>query len=1600
MSDIRVVVSGKGELVFPDGTSDAAIQEAVQREFPRDGSDVVGDLAADPSFAKKMSTDDFQRYEQFMEDRKVDFINTAAGAAAYLGNTVLNGIRGLFELDNLNPAKAGGTAVESVAQGTRNLYGMLAQSEDPGSIFFKFKDWINGTGTPEDRKQQWIEARDFAERTQRLEAGQATVSGIDPSLVNNDVKNLLMQIADPTMLVPGVGEALGAGRLATRAVGAGLEAAGKGAQLATRPLVGAIEKGTQLAADALGAESKTLRGIAAGTGVSGAVMGLPGAAAAVGAVAGVEGADIAARVLERAGQQLSNAPTRIGALESLALNPNAGVIEKALAKVGRYGADNILDIGLRGTVGATEGAAIGGALGYLSGGEEGAAAGLGSGAVLGGTGATLARGYQKVSGKAAAEARAADFGRFYESLDDANKTRWDSIVKNSGVDGAVRVMDIAGHLAGQLGDAELRVLTGPEFQSQFKKNGRGVQFVEGDRPVVYIDADRFTSDATAGHELAHAYDAIEQLRPQADKIRQYIAGTYVIDGNGNSVLATPGLIPETEVLRRFDDYIKDLKPAPDDDWSKANTTYEKAQLVSHELMSEYMDKLIRGSGPDAMLRGFDGITRGLLDRALTDSADGTIRRIAQKFGLGSQPIESITFKDLPQATPVLNAMLRDLVRARRTLSERISLADDTGLVISRRDLSNPVAAEEAIKMGLAERKADGTVAWRPEDKLNAEDHAQNAEIQRIVQNTPVADSTKPHMRVVDGAIKGDGISPQQLAAIVASPTLPNKIKEAYRVLAKAFEDGDVLFIRNGKATKEITSRLTGKKLKRYNDGVRLVDLEGRIYELATNKAGEPFVRTINVSKLRGYAMDLAARNKLGPWGADFKSFYQDFVTYLSNVGDPSSNLRTKELPGFTPEKALYMNEFFGGKDGTAAKFIRNFTLDRMVEMRPTGEKMSLSDGAVAWNRQKQKWQPAEKIGDGQVINSPDGYRIIYNGKDWQLYSPEGKRLGIYETQAKAEARASSQATPTEGKATISDGFVTAPESGLFRLTQDITKHFQPASDKVKLEDYHDRPVIALAADRMGIGPAEVGPLSNRRVTTVASQGGRGFIKIFNGGGWSFSDEATALRFLQRVGQVADTNGNAVAAVTVLSPINHLKNAAGQSAYVDAINAAIEGQLIRRKDANAHIKAMAESIVASKAQSISQNTRDKFANISDLSSFEAAVRARQINFADASPLLDQMQRKKLPITDKAAREMNIAPDQIARDLADPELADVPFGTVVALFEVNVNQKPDKNNFHYAYPYAVHGKTIGFLDKFYNLADLTSDKRILQNGRVSAQPVQTVMPILDNIRATVETGKGFASDPAQRGVAKFQPAAPDTPEFKKWFGESKAVDESGKPLVVYHGAVSDFNVFDPNAVKGRDPKWGAIGSWFSESPKYAKLWTGSFDEKGARTEGPVKSVFLSIQEPAVYAKEKNRIADPFEVLMSDYRRITGVKTNQATKETNKKFVDYLKQSGYDGIIVKRTFADSLFDPDPQNFYVAFDPHQIKSATDNSGQFDATNPDIRFQPPENLPHGKVWRGENGFSIVQKDGGNYRTYSPLGLLGVSSTIEKAKQLIQTRLK
>lgn len=77
--------------------------------------------------------------------------------------------------------------------------------------------------------------------------------------------------------------------------------------------------------------------------------------------------------------------------------------------------------------------------------------------------------------------------------------------------------------------------------------------------------------------------------------------------------------------------------------------------------------------------------------------------------------------------------------------------------------------------------------------------------------------------------------------------------------------------------------------------------------------------------------------------------------------------------------------------------------------------------------------------------------------------------------------------------------------------------------------------------------------------------------------------------------------------------------------------------------------------------------------------------------------------------------------------------------------------------------------------------------------------------------------------------------DTPAFKRWFGDSKVVNEDGSPKVVYHGTDSpDFNIFNP-------------ASYFSESAKESSRYTNA-NELKKRERGFKKFTLIEETSPA--------------------------------------------------------------------------------------------------------------------------------------------------------
>ncbi|MDR1562204.1 MAG: hypothetical protein LBS54_03825 [Dysgonamonadaceae bacterium] len=147
-------------------------------------------------------------------------------------------------------------------------------------------------------------------------------------------------------------------------------------------------------------------------------------------------------------------------------------------------------------------------------------------------------------------------------------------------------------------------------------------------------------------------------------------------------------------------------------------------------------------------------------------------------------------------------------------------------------------------------------------------------------------------------------------------------------------------------------------------------------------------------------------------------------------------------------------------------------------------------------------------------------------------------------------------------------------------------------------------------------------------------------------------------------------------------------------------------------------------------------------------------------------------------------------------------------------------------------------------------------------------------------------------------------------------SKVVDSNGEPMVVYHGSNNQFTVFD--RTKSR------VGNqvfYFSKNREVAD----NFSEK-LQYGGQVVEMFLNIRNPYNF---------------NGYSRYDTPKGEVPAAFVDREDLEKLKSQKYDG----GYYGGSSYVNFINEEYVAFAPSQIKSSTDNNGNFDEESDDVRF-------------------------------------------------------
>ena len=195
---------------------------------------------------------------------------------------------------------------------------------------------------------------------------------------------------------------------------------------------------------------------------------------------------------------------------------------------------------------------------------------------------------------------------------------------------------------------------------------------------------------------------------------------------------------------------------------------------------------------------------------------------------------------------------------------------------------------------------------------------------------------------------------------------------------------------------------------------------------------------------------------------------------------------------------------------------------------------------------------------------------------------------------------------------------------------------------------------------------------------------------------------------------------------------------------------------------------------------------------------------------------------------------------------------------------------------------------------------------------------------------------------------------TAQQREYFKDSKARDEQGRLLTLYHGTGAKFTVFDRGRIEQNfQNRGGDLGFYFSpyieDAQGYAREAT--FSTGGEKT---IMEVYLNLKNPLVIEDEGwGSAISQADTRHGDLKR-------------------WAQEGGHDGIIVKST--DEVDDDGtPDAVYIAFSPEQIKNV---SNETPTDDPDIRFSA-EDEGGEPTEQQEQSYEKAERDGkrGDYRS-------------------------
>ena len=178
---------------------------------------------------------------------------------------------------------------------------------------------------------------------------------------------------------------------------------------------------------------------------------------------------------------------------------------------------------------------------------------------------------------------------------------------------------------------------------------------------------------------------------------------------------------------------------------------------------------------------------------------------------------------------------------------------------------------------------------------------------------------------------------------------------------------------------------------------------------------------------------------------------------------------------------------------------------------------------------------------------------------------------------------------------------------------------------------------------------------------------------------------------------------------------------------------------------------------------------------------------------------------------------------------------------------------------------------------------------------------------------------------------------------WFGKSKAVDESGAPVRVYHGTQASFDKFSPQAIQ----EGAENGFFFTDSPSMAGKYAETYKHTPGKVPPPPFQTPPGANVRPAYLKMENPLVKDFQ--------------GKSKYEGYEQMIARAKAAGHDGLILRNIddpVPGEFYSPTggaPHDVYIVFDADQIRPAfgkamaQTETAAFQAAKDVIRKPPAE---------------------------------------------------